>query len=197
MIVAIEGLDGVGKSSVAKRLAEKLGFIYVEKPFSNVFQRDQMEKYMEIKKGLNLQQDRSLLAWFYGLNLLFGKDYYKNENVVYDRFLVSNYSWILDEDNEFIFESMVKAVGVPDVTVLLTAHKEVVISRLKHRNAADKDLSKIQYMDRTLDNCRYLLTKYNIPYIEIDVSELTIEEIANQIFEMIKGGGSDQSSILG
>lgn len=73
MIIAIEGVDGVGKTSVAKRLAEKLGFVYVERPFSKVFSSDQLEKYMEIKKGLNLLQDRSLLAWFYGLNVLFGR----------------------------------------------------------------------------------------------------------------------------
>ena len=110
MIIAIEGLDGVGKSSVSKMLAEKLGFLYVEKPFSNVFQSNHLEKYMEIKRGLNVQQDRTLLAWFYGLNLLFGKDYYRHQNVVYDRFLVSNFSWILDKNNEFIFDAMVKAL---------------------------------------------------------------------------------------
>ena len=92
---------------------------------------------------------------------------------------------------------MVKVVGVPDATILLMARKEVVVSRLKHRHASDKDLSKVQYMDRTLDNCRYLLKKYNIPYIEVDVSELTIEEISNQLFEMIKGGGGEQSIVLG
>lgn len=191
MIIAIEGLDGIGKTSISKRLAEKLGFTYVEKPFSNVFQSSHMEKYMEIKKGLNMQQDRTLLAWFYGLNLLFGKDYYRNENVVYDRYLVSNFSWILDENNEFIFEAMVKAVGIPDITILLTARKDVVISRLKQRNTADKDLSKAQYMDKALDNCRYLLKKYDIPYMEFDVSEPTIEEIVDQISKMIEGESSD------
>lgn len=191
MIIAIEGLDGVGKSSVSKMLAEKLGFLYVEKPFSNVFQSNHLEKYMEIKRGLNVQQDRTLLAWFYGLNLLFGKDYYRHQNVVYDRFLVSNFSWILDENNEFIFDAMVKAIGTPDVTVLLTARKEVVLSRLKQRDAADKDLNKAQYMDKALDNCRYLLNKYNIPNIELDASELTIEESVDLILDLLKGGNSD------
>lgn len=186
MIIAIEGVDGVGKTSVAKRLAEKLGFVYVEKPFSKVFSSDQLEKYMEIKKGLNLLQDRSLLAWFYGLNVLFGRDFFNRENVVYDRFLVSNFSWILDNKNEFIFEAMVKAVGTPDITILLTARKGIIESRLKNRNALDKDMSKVQYIDKALKNSRYLLGKYNIPYIEIDASELTIEGIVDRIFEKIE-----------
>ena len=33
MVIAIEGVDGTGKTSVAKELANKLNFKYVEKPF--------------------------------------------------------------------------------------------------------------------------------------------------------------------
>lgn len=76
---------------------------------------------------------------------------------------------------------MVKAVGTPDVTILLTARKGIIESRLKNRNALDKNMSKVQYIDKALKNSRYLLDKYNIPYIEIDASELTIEGIVDQI----------------
>ena len=37
MHIAIEGFDGVGKSTAAKKLAEKLGFLLVEKPLHFLF----------------------------------------------------------------------------------------------------------------------------------------------------------------
>ena len=35
--ISIEGMDGVGKSTTCKLLAEKLGYIFVEKPLHYLF----------------------------------------------------------------------------------------------------------------------------------------------------------------
>ena len=40
MHIAIEGIDGVGKSTAAKNLAERLGFTLVEKPLHFLFDED-------------------------------------------------------------------------------------------------------------------------------------------------------------
>jgi len=41
MIIAIEGMDGSGKSSISKKVAEKIGYEYLEKP---------LRKYLNIMK---------------------------------------------------------------------------------------------------------------------------------------------------
>lgn len=181
MVIAIEGVDGTGKTSVAKELANKLNFKYVEKPFSNVFQQDKMPKYLEIKDGLNKQKNKNLLAWFYGLNILFCKDYFKSENIVCDRFLVSNFSWILDETNEIIFETMLKLTALPELTVLLTASQDVLNRRIEERDNLDKDLCKLQYANSAYQRSKYLLKKHKIPYIEINVDNTSISQVVEAI----------------
>ena len=52
MYISIDGIDGTGKTTIAKALAKKLGFYFVEKPFSSVFSDQTKEKYLDIKKGL-------------------------------------------------------------------------------------------------------------------------------------------------
>ena len=37
MKIAIEGMDGVGKSTVARRIAEEFNMLYLEKPIINLF----------------------------------------------------------------------------------------------------------------------------------------------------------------
>lgn len=38
MVIAIEGMDGSGKSSVGKRVAEMLDFMYLDKPLKQFFE---------------------------------------------------------------------------------------------------------------------------------------------------------------
>lgn len=37
MIITIDGLDGAGKSTLAKSLSEKLGYEYIDKPIYELF----------------------------------------------------------------------------------------------------------------------------------------------------------------
>ena len=49
MHIAIEGMDGVGKTSVAELIAEKLGYQFIEKPLHLLLDEEgQMENYLKI-----------------------------------------------------------------------------------------------------------------------------------------------------
>ena len=49
MHIAIEGMDGAGKTSVAKLLAEKIGFKFVEKPLHYMLDEDgTLDNYMRV-----------------------------------------------------------------------------------------------------------------------------------------------------
>ena len=51
MRIAIEGMDGCGKTTVSKILVEKLGYKYVDKPFKFLFEslniNESQLKYLE------------------------------------------------------------------------------------------------------------------------------------------------------
>ena len=57
MHIAIEGMDGAGKTSVAKLLAEKIGFKFVEKPLHYMLDEDgTLDNYMRVSKDVNKQE---------------------------------------------------------------------------------------------------------------------------------------------
>ena len=44
MRIAIEGMDGSGKTTVSKILAQKLGYKYLDKPFKFLYERDKQDR---------------------------------------------------------------------------------------------------------------------------------------------------------
>ena len=66
MHIAIEGFDGVGKSTAAKKLAEKLGFLLVEKPLHFLFDEEGDKEYIRIRNEVNQSNNKQFTGWFYG-----------------------------------------------------------------------------------------------------------------------------------
>ena len=55
LVIAIEGMDGVGKTTIAKMLAEDYSFKYIEKPLSYIFDTKVLSgniNLREIKKNI-------------------------------------------------------------------------------------------------------------------------------------------------
>ena len=71
--ISIEGMDGVGKSTTCKLLAEKLGYIFVEKPLHYLLDDsdDEVKQYQKVAKRVNANPDRNFTAWYYGLNNIY------------------------------------------------------------------------------------------------------------------------------
>ena len=46
MVIAIEGMDGVGKTTISKRLAKTLKYIYVDKPLHYLLPGDEKNNYL-------------------------------------------------------------------------------------------------------------------------------------------------------
>ena len=141
MHIAIEGIDGVGKSTAAKNLAERLGFTLVEKPLHFLFDKDGNEdNYIRIRDEVNKSKNKKFTGWFYGLGNIFLYEHFKNENIITDRHILSNYCWSGDESTDYIFDSIYQTTGAPDFTFLIVASQEAVEKRLKKRNPSDPDL---------------------------------------------------------
>ena len=71
MHIAIEGLDGVGKTQTAKLLAEQYSFTFIEKPLHYLTDIDGMENYLRMMKHINEAMDDDFKALYYGLGNLY------------------------------------------------------------------------------------------------------------------------------
>ena len=66
--IAIEGMDGVGKTTTCKLLAERLGYKFIEKNLRFLFdENNEFDNYFRIRDKVNANPDRLFTSWFYGL----------------------------------------------------------------------------------------------------------------------------------
>ena len=148
--ISIEGMDGVGKSTTCKLLADKLGYEFVEKPLHYLLddKDDEISQYQKVAKRVNSNQNRTFTAWYYGLNNIYLYEKFKDKNIVTDRHIVSNYCWSESKDNGDIYNLILKKIGKPKLTVILYAKPEVIMSRLKKRDINDSDLCKVEKSEK-------------------------------------------------
>ena len=185
--ISIEGMDGVGKSTVCKMLAERLGFEFVEKPLRFLFDsKGNIDSYVRIRDYVNSREDRVFTSWFYGLGSTFLYDRYQGKNIITDRHLISNYMWSGTEESEPVFRTLIDRIGAPTLTVVLYADPEVIRKRLIGRNPTDSDIRKIEQSETVYSKARMFLEKYPMPHLFIDTGDKMPEEICDIIIEEAK-----------
>lgn len=190
MHIAIEGIDGVGKSTAAKNLAERLGFTLVEKPLHFLFDENGSEEnYIRIRNKVNKSKNKRFTGWFYGLGNIFLYEHFKNENIITDRHILSNYCWSGDDSTDYIFDSIYQTTGAPDFTFLIVASQEAVKKRLKKRNPNDPDLKKVEYIPTAYAKMKVVLERYKMPGIIIDTSEMGEKEVVDIMVSELKKRG--------
>lgn len=192
--ISIEGMDGVGKTTVCRLLAENLGFEFVEKPFhflldeAGISETDKrpFETYRALARTVNKNPNRDFTSLFYGLGSVYMYERFKDKNIVTDRHLASNYAWSGTEENRDVYDLLVKKLGAPDLTVILYAHPEVIHERLKSRNHCDPNLSKIPESERIYERMIQFCTEKKFNHIVLDSSEKSPEEIADIIITIME-----------
>ncbi|MHA2143118.1 MAG: hypothetical protein ACXADD_16675 [Candidatus Thorarchaeota archaeon] len=183
MHIAIEGMDGVGKTTAAENLARKLNFKIVEKPLHYMFDGEgDFTNYVSIRDYINKQVENDVLrAWFYGLGNIFLYHQFGNENIITDRHFVSNYYWCGSDETESIFHCMVELIGKPDFTFLLYASVREGKRRLKNRDPRDPDISKVQLYPESREKMESFLQRYEMDYVSIDTTNMDPEEVAEMM----------------
>ena len=188
MRIAIEGMDGCGKTTVSKILVERLGYQYVDKPFKFLFENlninESQLKTLEWK--LYETEDEAILTLFYGMGLLYGTRCNYNQDIIYDRHFVSNYYWHGDEETTPLHKELIRLCGKPDLTVLLKASVSTRMNRIYIRNHQDKDLSNCAMYDDGYDKMENFLQNFDFNYIVIDTEYLSPEEEADIIMQNIE-----------
>jgi len=182
MIIAIEGHDGVGKTTLAKALAQRLGFKYIKHQVKEILDVDD-DKCLEIMENVIKSNNATLIAWFLAFNDMCALQ--MNENAVLDRHSLLNYYWNGTPETEDIFQLSQELSGKPDLTILLTASNEVRTDRIKKRDGNDADLQNNTIM--RADNGKLLdyLEKYKLTHIVIDTDNLTEKEVEDIAFSQL------------
>lgn len=184
MIISIEGMDGVGKTTVSKSIEKEFNFKYVKEPLKELFEID--DKHIEkISKKIFNNQDSKLIAWYLALGDIYALEQYKNDNIVLDRHILLNYYWNGNDESEEIFNTQIKMFGKPDLTIILYASPEVRMRRILNRNPNDPDLQNKNMMKDGYDKLLEFVKKYEYNYVMIDTDNLSIDEVINECNNII------------
>ena len=184
--IAIEGMDGVGKSTICKLLSEKTGYTFVTKPLHYLTDADDSEdwpNYFRARDIANSSDNRDFSAWFYGLGLIYCYEKFKDQNIITDRHIVSNYCWSGVDSNKDIFDLLIKKLGAPTLTVILYAEEDTIRSRLLKRDMTDSDLKRVNKTEKVYERMIGFCEINHFPYIVIGTSNLSPEQIVNVILK--------------
>ena len=184
--ISIEGMDGVGKTTICRELSKRLGYEFIEKPLHFIFDDEgSVSNYRRISKKVNENENRNFTAWYYGLNNIYLYEKFKDQNIITDRHIVSNYCWSGSSYNMDIYNLILKKIGKPTITIILYAKPEAILSRLKGRNAHDPDIKKLDKSEKAYEKMIYFCELKKLDYIIVDSTGKTVDEVVEEILVRI------------
>lgn len=192
MKLVIEGMDGAGKSTVAKEVARRINAKYVDGLMLNLFyEKGFSESEIEIiKRAIDVFSDNKnsvIRTWIYGFANIFNMLHYETD-VVIDRHCLTTYYYNADNNSRELYKYMQKYMGKPDYVIILCASEQTRRARICNRNLNDPDLlseKKMRYgYDEMKEAARYLELNYQV----IDTDNKTIEQVVEEVINIVKGG---------
>ena len=184
MIVAIEGMDGVGKTTVAKKIERDLKLKYVKNPVKELLEMDE-EKFLKIAYKIFKSDNHKIKTWYGALGDIYVLEKYRNEDIILDRHILLNYFFNGDEVTEEIFKAQVNTFGKPDLTIVLVASVEARMKRIFERNPNDPDLLEDRKREYGYDKMIDFLERYDFNYAIVDTENLSPEETLEKCKEII------------
>ena len=186
MHIAIEGMDGVGKTTVAKILAQKLNWTFVEKPFHFISDSDDsFTKYLELTQRINNILNSDIRALFYGIGNIYASKIIGETNIVTDRHLVSNFIWNGSTSNLEFFDCLLNLCGKPTFTIILYADDKTRKERILHRGGNTTDLQFIDCIPDAYNRMEWFLKHYNMRYAFVDSTNMNIFDTTSAIYDII------------
>lgn len=188
MIIAFEGIDGSGKSTIAKRIASLLNGIYLSYP---------TKKYKILERYLRGEVDiepKALFHTFLADILNDQKSLISDKPVIIDRYVLStiayeiNGGYTYDERKDII--KLSKPI-IPDKIVFLNVDPKVCIKRIEHRVLANggtfEKYDELKYLNEIKDGFKKLFDERFLTknWIEIKGKEEFSETVLS-IYEKIK-----------
>lgn len=136
MFIVFEGLDGTGKSSLAKALAEELRAIYVKTP---------PPEFEPVRKIIHSEQNPYTRFLFYFSSVMYISERVQNmskETIVFcDRYFYTSLADFFAQSNptkserEFWIHIARSSCTIPDIVIFCQCNREVRLARIIDRNA--------------------------------------------------------------
>lgn len=186
--IAIEGMDGVGKTTISKMISIEHNMKYIEKPLTNLFTSEELDGKKTLSKvsdNVYSLNDEIVKAWFFGLGNIYSILENPDEDLIIDRHFASNYFWNGSLRSERIFKTMLELVGCPDLTILLYAPINVRLKRLYKRDPNDYDLTDPEKFVDGYEKMIYFLKKFNIPFVIVDTENKSINEVFTEVSSIV------------
>mgnify|MGYP000250471117 CR=1 FL=1 len=190
LFIVFEGIDGAGKTSIAKELAKSIHGLYIQsppKPFDQIKQRV-LENAVPIARFLYFLSSNIQLSEL-------AKSALRKNHVVSDRYIWSTIAYhsalenISPNELKAIVMPFMKFLIMPDYVVFLTVKRKIQLQRLRNRveNGLQKRLLvSNDFQTRLKEAYRYSKELFDVNWIEIDTSYKSIHELVSIIRHTIK-----------
>lgn len=193
MFIAIEGIDGAGKTSAAKIIAERLNYLYSGQKALSCFMEIEETQYLEYctKFRNNVCGNNDKMYWLYALSCLLVADM---DNVICDRHLPTVHFWYGNEANTCIAETIYSLTKKPDITFLLDVSLDTAIERVNKKfNFCDinsekyiREIEKAKKAPQFKAKVEAFFKQFSLNYIVIQTDDLTIQQVADKIITFIE-----------
>lgn len=200
MIISVDGIDGVGKTSVCKIVNEKLGIKVISSS-------NRTEMLPEVRKLLNKDIQKFILLrflYFSSVNQLVTNELKTkpNEDVILDRYYYSTIAYHIAYDKYYnnganintitkIYIASEKSLVKPDINIFLQVNEKERLKRLHRRN--NKQNNKLDFESKILSLVR---TEFNIilqesykkrvQIHEIKTDGLNLNDVAGKVIDIIE-----------
>ena len=186
MHIAVEGMDGVGKTSTAKLLAEMLGFQYHSKALHKMKYFNAPDAYDNFITLNECLDEKPAVPFEYGIRASFLYDRMSNVDTVTERYFCSNYAVSPTQSALQAIEKSIEIFGVPNLTVILYCDPKINYRRMYNRNPNDKDFYKLKAHENFYSDIKKCVEIFNLPCFFLDTSALTLEEVCYKLVVLIK-----------
>lgn len=190
MKIVIEGMDGVGKSTVALEVARKLGAKYVDGLLLSFLKENGLTaaEIDTVRKVIDLcsENENSILrTWFYGFANLFNLMHYDTD-IVIDRHCLTTFYYNGDEKSKILYQIMQELSGKPDIVILLRASEKTRRARIIGRKYNDSDLLSVKKMAYGYDKMESAAKFLNLPCQIVDTDEKNFTQVVDDVMNIIQ-----------